>query len=748
MFYKRIYIIILLILPLLGLTQQTDSIHIKKILNEVNINALTDIKTTPIAFTNISKKEITEVNLGLDLPYIVTLTPSLVTTSDAGNGVGYTGLRIRGTDPTRINVTLNGIPLNDSESQGLWWVNMPDLASSLENIQIQRGVGGSTNGGSAFGASINLNTTKVNKNYYVRTNNTFGSFNTIKNNIELGTGLINNKLSVDLRLSKIISDGYIDRSSSNLKSLYLSANYIGKNEMLKGLIIAGNERTYQAWYGVPINYLDNHRTYNPYDYDSEVDNYKQTHYQLHYNKVINQNTDLNLSAHYTHGEGYYEQYIGDKNNLNLYYNTYLPDGENLLSYYSLDDVIINNDTIKSSNIVRRKWLNNDFGGFTFSLNHRTKKTNLILGGAGNRYSGQHFGRVIWIENISLNHVDYEYYKNIATKDSYNIFLKTDYFISKTTNLYIDLQSRAIDYKFLGKNEQGNSSEQKVSLDFFNPKIGIHSNLNLDQSIYFSFAIGNKEPNRNDYVESTPNSRPLHETLYDFELGYKFSNKKIMFGANAYLMEYKNQLIPTGKINDVGAYTRVNIEKSFRRGLELQGRVKIGKLLEWSSNMTLSQNKLESFIEYIDNWDTFTQEKVEHQNTNLAFSPSIIWSSNFKIKISDNADINIITKYIGDQFIDNTSSLDSKMDDYLTNTCRVTYNIRNKWLRTARLTLQVNNILNNEYISNAWVYRFISDSWDPRGSNPYVNKNNERGYNMSGFFPEAKRNYLLGLSIGL
>lgn len=722
----------LLAIPFIGFAQQpSDTVSVHKVLDEVNVNALRANEKTPVAFTNINEAEIEKGNLGQDLPYLISLTPSVVTTSDAGAGIGYTGFRVRGSDPTRINVTVNGIPLNDSESQGVWWVNMPDFASSVDNIQIQRGVGTSTNGASAFGATINLKTTGLNKNPYVRSSNSYGSFNTLKNNAEFGTGLIGGKFAFDGRLSQISSDGYMDRASSDLKSFYLSGGYFGANEMLKAVMFSGKERTYQAWYGVPLNYLDSNRTYNPYDYENEVDNYGQTHYQLHYSKKARENTNVNVSAHYTHGEGYYEQFKA---------------GEDLADY-GLNNVVIGDETINSTDLIRRKWLNNDFGGVVFSLNHKMDKANLTFGGASNRYSGQHYGNVIWAEYASNGNYEHEYYRNIATKFDHNLYVKIDYALFNNTNLYADFQKRKLKYEFLGNDEEGNTAEQSVNLDFFNPKVGIHHSLNPNQAIYASLAVANSEPNRNDFVESSPNSRPLHETLYNAEMGYQFLSDWISFGANIYLMYYKNQLAPTGKINDVGAYTRANIDNSFRRGVELEGTIKLGDRLHWAANMTLSQNKVSAFTEYIDNWDTWGQEKVEHTNTDLAFSPSVIWASQFNLKLSEKMNVEFISKYVGEQFIDNTSSDDRKLEDYLTNNLRLSYDIKNNWFDVAKLTLQVNNILNNEYVSNAWVYRFIYDGEDPRESNAYVNADSERGYNEAAYFPEATRNYLVGLTLG-
>jgi len=733
MFNKKNCIAALLALPFIGFAQQkTDTIAIQKLLKEVNVNALRAGEKTPVAFTNISEAEIEKGNLGQDLPYLISLTPSVVTTSDAGAGVGYTGFRIRGTDPTRINVTINGIPLNDSESQGVWWVNMPDFSSSIENIQIQRGVGTSTNGGSAFGASVNLKTDGLNKKAYAITNNSVGSFATLKNNIEFGTGLLNGKFAFDGRLSKISSDGYIDRATSDLKSLYLQGTYFGKKSVLKGIIFTGHELTYQAWNGVPLNYLDTNRTYNSYTYENEVDNYKQTHYQLHYSQQLNDVTNFNIAGHYTHGEGYYEQ---EKLNQSL-------------NSYGLQDIIIGSDTITKTNLVRRKWLNNDFGGLTYSLNHKIGNLDLTLGGASNRYSGQHYGNVIWAQYTSDASFNHQYYWNKAEKFDNNFYAKADYKYSEATQLYIDLQGRSIDYIFEGLDPEGNAAEQEVNLEFFNPKFGLHHTLNESQVLYASFGVANKEPNRSDYTESSPESRPTHETLYDTEIGYKQVGNKMTFGANFYFMKYENQLVMTGKMNDVGGRTHVNVTESFRKGIELEGIYKLTTKLTWAANMTLSENKIVTpFTEDVDNWDTWGVDQVTHENTNLAFSPNIIWTSQLNYQFDKNTSIDLISKYVGEQFIDNTSSEDRMLNDYLVNNLRLTYDWESKIFKTAKVSLQINNLFNNEYISNAWIYRFISDNWDPRESDHYVNADSEKGYNMAGYFPQATRNYLLGLTLG-
>ncbi|MDB9895245.1 TonB-dependent receptor [Flavobacteriales bacterium] len=713
------------------IAQASDSITFKKNLDEVSVNALRANDKTPMAFTNISKSEIKKSNLGQDLTYLISLTPSVVTTSDAGAGIGYTGLRIRGTDPSRINVTINGIPVNDSESQGVWWVNMPDFASSLDNIQIQRGVGTSTNGAAAFGASINLKTLALNKKAYTITNNSVGSFNTLKNNIEFGSGMLNNKFTFDGRLSKISSDGYIDRATSDLKSLYLQGAYFGKKSVLKAIVFSGQERTYQAWNGVPKKYLDTNRTFNSYTYENEVDNYNQTNYQLHYNEQLNSKTNIHLATHYTHGEGYFES---EKLNQNL-------------AEYGLNNILIGSDTISSTDLIRRKWLNNDFGGITYSINHKNDLVNLVVGGANNVYSGQHYGNVIWAQYMSNGLYNHQYYKNIATKYDNNIFIKTNFQASEKTSLFLDLQSRNIEYEFNGSDIDGNIGVQEVKLDFFNPKFGLSHKMNEEQLLYGSFAVANKEPNRSDYIESSPNSRPLHETLYDTEIGFKYSTKDFKFNANAYIMNYDNQLIKTGEINDVGYFTSENVKKSFRRGLEIEGSILLSKKLAWAANMTLSENKIDTFIQYIDSWDTGGQQETIYSETDLAFSPSIIWASQLTYNFQDNLSLDFITKYVGEQFIDNSSSEDRKLDDYIVNNLRLSYSFNSKIFNYARLSLQINNLFDEEYVSSAWIYRFVSNGYDPSEDDHYVTKGSDGGYNMAGYFPEATRNYLIGLTLG-
>lgn len=718
----------------LGLNaQQKDTLIVYPDLQEVHINALRATPQTPMSYNNIGAQQLDDQNLGQDIPYMLSLTPSVVTTSDAGAGIGYTSFRVRGSDPTRINVTIDGIPLNDPESQGVWWVNMPDFTSSVEDIQIQRGVGTSTNGAGAFGASINLKTQSMRSKPYATTSNTIGSYNTFKNNVEFGTGLLSDKFTLDGRLSRISSDGYIDRATSDLKSLYLSGAYYGTDEVLKLSVISGKEKTYQAWNGVPLSYLDDDslRTFNSYTYENETDNYWQDHYMLHYNKQLANSGMFNLGLHFTHGEGYYEQYKNGQD----------------FTDYGLNNVIVGNDTLTQTDLIRRKWLDNDFYGAVFSYNNRIKKLDYTIGGGWNTYDGRHYGVVRWAEYASNSQIDHVYYDNDGIKTDFNIYAKGHYQIIDDMTLYADLQYRQIDYSFLGKDENGVERNDTVKFEFFNPKFGAYYKIGNKSSAFASFAIANREPNRSDFVESSPNSRPLHETLYDTEVGYKIEGSNFAFSATAYYMIYENQLILTGKINDVGAYTRENVDYSERKGIELEAGVKINPKWSWSANATFSKNTITHYTEYVDNWDTWGQESKSYYNTSIAFSPNMIWASQLDYQFKDNLEVQFISKYVDEQFIDNTSSDERKLDAYLVHHARLIWDIESELFKSARLSLQVNNLLDEKYVNNAWVYRFKSDGYDPRPDDPYVTANSEGGYDMAGYFPQAKRNFLIGLSLG-
>jgi len=690
---------------------------------EIVVSSIRAGNKTPTTYSNLSSQKIQSLNFGQDLPYLFNLTPSTVVTSDAGAGVGYTGIRIRGVDPTRTNVTVNGIPMNDSESHGTYWVNMPDFASSVDNIQIQRGVGTSSNGAAAFGASINIKTNEVIKLPYAEIHTSYGSFNTLKNTVKVGTGLIDKKFTFDARLSKISSDGYIDRSSSDLKSFYLSAAWLGKNSVLRANVFSGKEITYQSWYGTPQSILDgtdsslnayadrnylsesqkenlikSGRTYNYYEYENEVDNYQQDHYQLHFLHTISPKINFNLAAHYTRGKGYYEQFrSGDA-----------------LSDYGLEPVIFTNDTITNSNIIRRRWLDNHFYGGIFGINFTNlKRLNVTLGGAANVYEGRHFGEVIWAQFASNSNIREKYYKNYANKLDVSSYLKATYSLKKIA-FYADVQYRHIEYSFVGPDQVNGEivdTKQTATYDFINPKIGLMYDFNERHNAYASFSMANREPTRDDFVNSTSASRPKHETLQNIEAGYRYKARKIMVNANYFLMNYVNQLILTGAINDVGVYSRTNVDKSYRMGIEIESGVMISKKLFASGNFTLSQNKIPTFIEYYDDYDNGGQVAIQHTNTDIAFSPNVIAALGidyhvFGEKLEQSLVFSVTSKFVSKQFLDNTSDEKRMLDEYYTTSFSVNYSTKTKFCKEIQLGLQVNNIFNYLYENNGYTYSYL------------------------------------------
>ena len=713
---------------------QNDTIKLNRLLKELEINASLADKKTPISFTNIKKIEIDKINYGKDIPYVIENTPSIVSSSDAGTGIGYTNFRLRGSDQTRINVTINGIPINDSESQGVWWVNMPDLVSSVDEIQIQRGVGTSTNGASAFGGTINLKTNTINPLPYFNSKNTIGSFNTFKRSASFGTGNMNG-FSFDGRISKVNSDGYIDRATADLESYYLSANYVGDDEIINIINFKGNEVTYQAWYGVPKNYLENDflRTYNYYTYKNEIDNYTQDHYQLHYKKQLNNNRFFNFSAHHTLGEGYYEQ---EKLNESL-------------SDYGLSDLYFGNDTVSTTNLVRRKWLDNDFTGAVYSFENSLDKAKFILGGSYNIYRGKHFGNVIWSQFTSDGSYPHIYYNNKSTKTDNNLYAKINYEFNQSVSMFVDVQSRNISYDFEGFDEDSTSlTNLNQKLNFLNPKIGINFD-NNDKRTYLYFGKAEKEPSRNDYVDSEYNNYPKSEKLYNVELGHEIKNSASMISINGYFMYYEDQLVNTGKLNDVGAYIRTNVDESYRTGVEITGMSNFGNGFLFNGSLSISDNKITRYDEYVDNWDPpYEQTIVTHENVDLAFSPNIIYSSTFEKTFNNGIQIALNSKYVGEQFIDNTSSDERKLDDYFVNNLILSYNINFFNFSNSKITLMVNNIFDELYANNAWTYRYYSEGYDPRADDPYTNLNSDNSYSMNSYFPQAGRNYMLSLNIGL
>lgn len=688
--------------------------------DEVVVQATRASTNAATTFKNLSSDDIARNNLGQDLTYLLNQTPSVVVSSDAGAGVGYTNMTIRGSDSQRINVTINGIPYNDSESQGSFWVNMPDFASSVDNIQIQRGVGTSTNGAGAFGASVNIQTNQRIDTAYGELDNSFGSYNTWKNTVKLGTGLVNNKFSLDARLSQVKSDGYMDNAFSDLKSFYVSGAWYGEKSFLRANVFSGKEKTYQAWNGVPEELLKTNRTYNEFDYKDQTDNYTQTHYQLLYSNQLSSKLLLNGALHYTRGLGYYEEYEDDA----------------AFADYVLDPVVVGEETIETTDLVRRRWLDNNFYGLTYSLNYRpTNLLNLTLGGAYNEYKGDHYGEVIWATYSSNLNLGDKYYLNDATKKDFNIYAKGDYKWGNL-NFFGDIQYRKVNYNLSGDNRDLSVLEQEAKYNFFNPKVGLSYSFDNNSNVYASVAMANKEPVRRDFTDSSPLSRPLPERLTDIEMGYRISSSNFNVGINGYAMLYKDQLVVTGQINDIGSAVRENVDKSYRIGAEVDASWQPFANFTWRATASFSQNKIKDYTFYTDiydaNWDVTDQKAETLSRTDIALSPNTILSNEFAYVPFKRAELALISKYVSRQYLDNTANEGKSIDPFFTSDLRLSYQTPVKGLKNLGITIKVNNIFNELYESNGYTFGYFN----PEGQ--------LETYNY--YFPQATRNLLLGLNL--
>jgi len=713
--------------------------------DEVVVQATRANEKSATTFSTVNRQALQKQNFGQDLPFLLNWTPSVVTTSDAGTGIGYTGIRIRGSDATRVNVTINGIPYNDSESLGTFWVDIPDIASSSQSIQVQRGVGTSTNGAGAFGASINLQTNTRNDLSYGEIISSAGSFGTFRNTLSLGTGLINNHWVIDGRISNIVSNGFIDRASSELSSYYFAAGFYAGKTMVKAIAFGGQERTYQSWYGVPESRLNNDteammitamnegwneiqtenllnsdsRTFNPYLYKNQVDDYKQNHYQLHFAQQVNDFFSANLSLHYTPGKGYYEEYKYDD------------DFEN----YGLSPVTIGDSVIESADIIRRRWLDNDFYGFTYSLQYEKEKWNVILGGGWNRYDGDHFGEIIWSE-VSAVPAEHQYYFNAGDKRDFNIYWKANYQFVEKLNGYIDLQYRNINYEATGIESKLNVLDIDKQFNFFNPKAGLTYSLANNQHVYASFSVANREPVRDDFVDA-PGGNPKPERLYNVEAGHRIAGKNFTLNSNFYWMQYKNQLVLTGELNDVGASVRTNVDQSYRMGIEVEALLKLTEQLYWNANVTLSQNKIKDFYEinynYGDSWefDPPAVETTHYKQTDISFSPNIVAASGLTYRPFKNLEVALLSKYVGRQYLDNTSNADRSIDAYFVNDLRLGYTIRPTFMKEIGLSFLLNNLLDETYESNGYTWGYSGG-----GEN----------YRENYYYPQAGRNFMVMVAL--
>ena len=694
-----------------------------QILDEVLVKSIRVDTDSPITHSNVDKEELAKTNLGQDIPVLLNYLPSVVTTSDAGAGIGYTYIRVRGSDASRVNITINGIPYNDSESQGTFWVNMPDFASSIENLQLQRGVGTSTNGSGSFGASLNILSDGVSDNAFSEIGIAGGSFNSQKYNVKFSTGLLNDHFEVSGRLSKITSDGYIDRASSDLKSYFLQGAFINDNTLIKALVFGGKEKTYQAWYGIDAETLENDRTYNPAGiytdddgnvkfYDNETDNYSQDHYQLFWNQKINNNWTTNLGLNYTYGRGYYEQYKEDED----------------FVFYNFEPIEIEGEVINTTDLIRRRWLDNDFYVINANANYKEDNLEVSTGIFYSHYDGDHFGEVIWAKYASNSEIRDRYYEGNGTKNEFTVFAKATYKFNEKWSVYGDLQGRFLTYKTSGLTSDRVPLEVNEKYNFFNPKTGLTYELSNKNQLYVSYGRAHREPRRADFENGI--TKP--EKLDDYELGWRFKAKKNTINTNIYFMNYKDQLVLTGAIDDTGAPLRATSGKSYRLGVEIDATFLICENFRILPNLALSSNKNLDFVSPIDG------ELVNLGTTNLSFSPNIVAANKFEYEPITNLQLGLYTKYVGEQYMGNVDSDVSKLDAYFVNDFNISYTIDNiPFLREIVVTGLINNIFNIKYVSNGYYYTY-DDTWtDPTTTTTIEG---------TGYYPQATINFLVGAAV--
>ena len=687
----------------------------KQNLDEVIVKGIRAKFSSPISYSNIYKEKLKNKNLGQDLPILLNFLPSVVTTSDAGAGIGYTGIRVRGVSPQSTNITINGIPFNDPESMGTFWVNLPDFTSSIQSLQLQRGIGTSTNGSGAFGASINISTDNISQTPYAEISSSFGSFNTRKNTIKFSTGKINDVFEFSGRFSKIDSDGYVDRAYSDLKSYFIQGTYLKGSTLIKAISFAGHEKTYQSWYGLTMDQLKENRRQNPYTYENEIDNYKQDHYQLHWNEKINNFWSFNLGLNYTYGRGYFEQYRED---------------DNIDTYGGIvsSDTNLNGEKTDTTDLIRRRWLDNDFYVFNSSLNFIKNKIDLTISSSYSSYVGDHFGEVIWARTFSSNgKIRDRYYEGLGEKKDLSFFTKLLYSIDEKIEFYSDLQYRNVKYNTSGTTSDLVNMVIDKSYGFFNPKIGLSYKLNPNSLLYVSYARANREPNRTDY-ESNPDIQP--ERLNDIEFGWRLRNKNMSLNLNSYFMLYDEQLILTGEIDDVGNPKRTNSGSSYRIGLEIENRINISELFSFETNLTLSSNKNKNIFSMVDG------ALYNYGKTNISFSPSFVGSNAIIYQPSEKISLSLLSKYVGKQYMGNTDQPNSILESYFVNDINITYSIKpEKIFQSVSINFLINNILNKEYISNGYYYTY-DDTWSVPGQ--------IKTLDGAGYYPQATRNFLAGL----
>lgn len=683
-------------------------------LDEVIVKGIRAKFSSPISYTNVDKDDLKSKNLGQDLPILLKFLPSVVITSDAGAGIGYTGIRIRGVSPQSTNITINGIPFNDAESMGTYWVNLPDFTSSIESLQVQRGVGTSTNGSGAFGASINILTDVISDKPYAEISSSFGSYNTLKNTIKFSTGKINDQFELSGRLSKIDSDGYVDRAYSDLKSFFIQGTYTNGNRLIKALSFSGYEKGYQSWYGLTMDQVQENRRQNPYTYENEIDDYKQDHFQLHWNEKISNYLSFNLGLNYTDGRGYYEQYRED---------------DDIETYGGIvvSDTNSNGDETGTTDLIRRRWLDNDFYVLNTSFNYVKNKIDLTISSSYSSYVGNHYGEVIWARSLSsTGKIRDRYYEGLGEKKDLSFFTKLLYFLNEKVELYGDLQLRNVKYNTSGITSDLINMVLDKSYNFFNPKIGLSYKLNSNSLIYASYARANREPNRTDF-ESNSEIKP--ERLNDIEIGWRYRDENILLNLNSYFMIYDEQLILTGEIDDVGNPIRTNSGSSSRIGIEIENSIKLSDLFSLQTNVTLSSNKNKNIFSMVDG------KLFNYGKTNISFSPSFVGSNAIIYKPSEKINLSFLSKYVGKQYMGNTDQPNSILDSYFVNDLSISYLLKpNKIFESISVNLLINNLLNKEYISNGYYYTY-DDTWSVPGQITTLDG--------AGYYPQATTNFLTG-----
>jgi len=704
-------------------------------LEEVKLTGIKAKDNTPVTFTNVSKKDIASRNLGQDIPILLNYLPAVVTTSDAGAGIGYTGIRVRGSDATRVNVTLNGIPYNDAESQGTFWVNLPDFASSVEQIQLQRGVGTSTNGSAAFGASLNVETSGIQQNAFSSLSSSLGSFNTFKNTFQFSTGMLNDHFSFSGRLSKINSNGYIDRAASNLDAYFFQAAFQDENTLIKALIFGGHEITYQSWYGVDAETLVSNRTYNPageiYDnngnltgfYDNQVDDYTQDHYQFHWDEKINAFWSSSVGLNYTYGRGFYEEYNDVWYNENISFG-----GDTSFDYLQIQPFTIGETTVESTENISQKWLDNDYYVLTLGLNYQTAETTINFGGLYSRYIGDHFGNLLWGQTIGASAPNHRFYENQGVKTEGSFFAKATQQLSSKLMGFLDLQIRGIDYKVEGTISGPDNFDVDDQFTFFNPKAGLTYTLSQKQNIYFSYAKAQREPNRTDYE----NGSPKPEKLNDFELGWRINNEKVRVQSNLYWMEYQDQLVLTGAIDEVGAPIRQNVGKSRRVGLEVDATIQLADQWLLKPNLALSSNQNLDFY--------FKRDGVLQSlgKTQLAYSPGVVAGNALVFAPSTRFQVGLLSKYVGKQYMGNIDSENSTLPSYFVSDINFVFIWQpNRWIKEIQWLTTVNNIFNFKYESNGYFYTY-DDDWSTSGQITTIEG--------AGYYPQAGIHFLSGVTL--